>query len=226
MEILSRRHPDRARRDRARRTNGASCRGADEAPAAITSARLDHVARHPRKGAQRCGARRRPAARSLCASSRTPGWAPEQALEGMQAGTVDMGLITVFTNAVKVSVVLDLPSFRDVSHWKKAVEGPPGRAIAGRRRGGGADLACPPAGGGTSTAPRPSVGRRLPGSRSARGRRWPGPVLQGRRGHPTPIAWPGRASTGKDGRRRRRRSGPCDAKQYEVRRFAVETHHS
>src|SRR6185436_5917325 len=31
----------------------------------------------------------------------------QQALEGMQAGTVDMGLITVFTNAVKVGVVLD-----------------------------------------------------------------------------------------------------------------------
>ena len=42
----------------------------------------------------------------------------QQALEGMQAGTVDMGLITVYTNAVKVGVVLDLPFlFRDVAHW-------------------------------------------------------------------------------------------------------------
>ena len=55
----------------------------------------------------------------------------QQALEGMQAGTVDMGYITVYTNAVKLGVVLDLPFlFRDFAHWKKAVDGNAGRTIA------------------------------------------------------------------------------------------------
>src|SRR4029453_16937524 len=55
----------------------------------------------------------------------------QQALEGMQAGTGGMGYITVYTNAVKLGVVLDLPFlFRDFAHWKKAVDGTPGRTIA------------------------------------------------------------------------------------------------
>jgi TRAP-type transport system periplasmic protein len=54
-----------------------------------------------------------------------------QVAEALQTGTVDVGAIVLFTNAVKLGQVLDIPYiFRDVEHWKRAVDGRPGALIA------------------------------------------------------------------------------------------------
>jgi tripartite ATP-independent transporter DctP family solute receptor len=54
-----------------------------------------------------------------------------QVAEGLQTGTMDMGAIVLFTNAVKLGSVFDIPYlFRDASHWKRAVEGKPGAMVA------------------------------------------------------------------------------------------------
>lgn len=54
-----------------------------------------------------------------------------QVAEALQTGTVDVGAIVLFTNAVKLGQVLDVPYiFRDVDHWKRAVDGKPGALIA------------------------------------------------------------------------------------------------
>jgi tripartite ATP-independent transporter DctP family solute receptor len=157
----------------------------------------------------------------------------QQALEGMQAGTVDMGLITVFTNAVKVGVVLDLPFlFRDVAHWKKSVEGPPGRTIAETAPAAGVRILAWYLGG----------WRDVYGSKAIRGvDDFKGLKIRTQQAValveffkavgaiPTPIAWPetylalqqktvDAAETAL--------WAMYDAKQYEVAKFAVETHHS
>ena len=157
----------------------------------------------------------------------------QQALEGMQAGTVDMGLITVFTNAVKVGVVLDLPFlFRDVTHWKKSVEGAPGRAIAETAPAAGVRILAWYLGG----------WRDVYGSKAIRGvDDFKGLKIRTQQAValveffkavgaiPTPIAWPevylalqqktvDAAETAL--------WAMYDAKQYEVAKFAVETHHA
>jgi len=54
-----------------------------------------------------------------------------QVAEAMQTGTLDMGAIVLFTNAVKLGQVLDTPYlFRDTDHWARAVDGKPGALIA------------------------------------------------------------------------------------------------
>lgn len=157
----------------------------------------------------------------------------QQALEGMQAGTVDMGLITVFTNAVKVGVVLDLPFlFRDVTHWKKSVEGAPGRAIAETAPAAGVRILAWYLGG----------WRDVYGSKAIRGvDDFKGLKIRTQQAValveffkavgaiPTPIAWP---ETYLALQQRTVDAAETalwamyDAKQYEVAKFAVETHHS
>jgi TRAP-type transport system periplasmic protein len=157
----------------------------------------------------------------------------QQALEGMQAGTVDMGLITVYTNAVKVGVVLDLPFlFRDVPHWKKSVEGAPGRAIAETAPAAGVRILAWYLGG----------WRDVYGSRAIKSvNDFKGLKIRTQQAValveffkavgaiPTPIAWPevylalqqktvDAAETAL--------WAMYDAKQYEVAKFAVETHHA
>jgi len=54
-----------------------------------------------------------------------------QVVEALQTGTVDIGAIVLFTNAVKLGQVLDTPYiFRDTDHWARAVDGKPGALIA------------------------------------------------------------------------------------------------
>jgi tripartite ATP-independent transporter DctP family solute receptor len=54
-----------------------------------------------------------------------------QVAEALQTGTLDMGAIVLFTNAVTLGQVLDTPYiFRDTDHWKRAVDGKPGSLIA------------------------------------------------------------------------------------------------
>ena len=54
-----------------------------------------------------------------------------QVAEGLQTGTVDLGAIVLFTNAVKLGAVFDTPYlFRDVEHWKRVVDGRPGTVVA------------------------------------------------------------------------------------------------
>ena len=54
-----------------------------------------------------------------------------QAIEGMQVGTIDMGVITLYSTVVTAGMVFDLPYvFRDYEHWAKAVDGAPGRMVA------------------------------------------------------------------------------------------------
>jgi tripartite ATP-independent transporter DctP family solute receptor len=157
----------------------------------------------------------------------------QQALEGMQAGTVDMGLITVYTNAVKVGVVMDLPFlFRDVAHWKKSVEGPPGRAIAETAPAAGVRILAWYLGG----------WRDVYGSRPIRGvDDFKGLKIRTQQAValveffkavgaiPTPIAWP---ETYLALQQRTVDAAETalwamyDAKQYEVAKYAVETHHS
>jgi tripartite ATP-independent transporter DctP family solute receptor len=157
----------------------------------------------------------------------------QQALEGMQAGTVDMGLITVYTNAVKVGVVMDLPFlFRDVGHWKKSVEGPPGRAIAETAPAAGVRILAWYLGG----------WRDVYGSRPIRGvDDFKGLKIRTQQAValveffkavgaiPTPIAWP---ETYLALQQRTVDAAETalwamyDAKQYEVAKYAVETHHS
>ncbi len=54
-----------------------------------------------------------------------------QVAEALQTGTLDVGAIVLFTNAVKLGQVLDTPYiFRDADHWTRAVDGKPGTVIA------------------------------------------------------------------------------------------------
>ena len=54
-----------------------------------------------------------------------------QVAEALQTGTLDMGAIVLFTNAVKLGQVFDTPyMFRDTDHWKRAVDGRPGALVA------------------------------------------------------------------------------------------------
>lgn len=157
----------------------------------------------------------------------------QQALEGMQAGTVDMGLITVFTNAVKVGVVLDLPFlFRDVAHWKKAVEGAPGRAIAETGPAAGVRILAWYLGGWRDVYGSRAI-RSVDDFKGLKIRTQQAVALveffKAVGAIPTPIAWPetylalqqktvDAAETAL--------WAMFDAKQYEVAKFAVETHHS
>jgi len=157
----------------------------------------------------------------------------QQALEGMQAGTVDMGFITVYTNAVKVGVVLDLPFlFRDVAHWKKSVEGAPGRQIAETAPAAGVHILAWYIGG----------WRDVYGSRALRSvDDFKGLKIRTQQAValveffkavgaiPTPIAWPevylALQQTTVDAADTALWA-MYDAKQYEVAKFAVETHHA
>jgi tripartite ATP-independent transporter DctP family solute receptor len=157
----------------------------------------------------------------------------QQALEGMQAGTVDMGLITVFTNAVKVGVVLDLPFlFRDVTHWKKAVEGTPGKAIADTAPAAGVRILAWYLGGWRDVYGTRAI-RSVDDFKGLKIRTQQAVALveffKAVGAIPTPIAWPetylalqqktvDAAETAL--------WAMYDAKQYEVAKFAVETHHS
>ena len=157
----------------------------------------------------------------------------QQALEGMQAGTVDMGLITVFTNAVKVGVVLDLPFlFRDVTHWKKSVEGAPGRAIAETAPAAGVRILAWYLGGWRDVYGSRAI-KSVDDFKGLKIRTQQAVALveffKAVGAIPTPIAWPetylalqqktvDAAETAL--------WAMYDAKQYEVAKFAVETHHS
>ena len=157
----------------------------------------------------------------------------QQALEGMQAGTVDMGLITVFTNAVKVGVVLDLPFlFRDVAHWKKSVEGPPGRAIAETAPAAGVRILAWYLGGWRDVYGSRAI-KSVDDFKGLKIRTQQAVALveffKAVGAIPTPIAWPetylalqqktvDAAETAL--------WAMYDAKQYEVAKFAVETHHA
>ena len=157
----------------------------------------------------------------------------QQALEGMQAGTVDMGLITVYTNAVKVGVVLDLPFlFRDVAHWKKSVDGPPGRAIAETAPAAGVRILAWYLGGWRDVYGSKPM-RSVDDFKGLKIRTQQAVALveffKAIGAIPTPIAWPetylalqqktvDAAETAL--------WAMYDAKQYEVAKFAVETHHS
>ena len=157
----------------------------------------------------------------------------QQALEGMQAGTVDMGLITVYTNAVKVGVVLDLPFlFRDVAHWKKSVDGPPGQAIAETAPAAGVRILAWYLGGWRDVYGSKPM-RSVDDFKGLKIRTQQAVALveffKAIGAIPTPIAWPetylalqqktvDAAETAL--------WAMYDAKQYEVAKFAVETHHS
>jgi TRAP-type transport system periplasmic protein len=59
-------------------------------------------------------------------------------LEGMQTGTIDLGVITIWPNAIKAGVVFELPFlFRDFDHWKAVMDGKPGRTVAESAKGTG-----------------------------------------------------------------------------------------
>jgi tripartite ATP-independent transporter DctP family solute receptor len=151
----------------------------------------------------------------------------------MQAGTVDMGLITVFTNAVKVGVVLDLPFlFRDVAHWKKSVEGPPGRAIAETAPAAGVRILAWYLGGWRDVYGSRAI-KSVDDFKGLKIRTQQAVALveffKAVGAIPTPIAWPetylalqqktvDAAETAL--------WAMYDAKQYEVAKFAVETHHA
>jgi TRAP-type transport system periplasmic protein len=157
----------------------------------------------------------------------------QQALEGMQAGTVDMGLITVYTNAVKVGVVLDLPFlFRDVPHWKKSVEGAPGRAIAETAPAAGVRILAWYLGGWRDVYGSRAI-KSVDDFKGLKIRTQQAVALveffKAVGAIPTPIAWPevylalqqktvDAAETAL--------WAMYDAKQYEVAKFAVETHHA
>jgi TRAP-type transport system periplasmic protein len=157
----------------------------------------------------------------------------QQALEGMQAGTVDMGLITVYTNAVKVGVVLDLPFlFRDVPHWKRSVEGPPGRAIAETAPAAGVRILAWYLGGWRDVYGSRAI-KSVDDFKGLKIRTQQAVALveffKAAGAIPTPIAWPevylalqqktvDAAETAL--------WAMYDAKQYEVAKFAVETHHA
>jgi tripartite ATP-independent transporter DctP family solute receptor len=157
----------------------------------------------------------------------------QQALEGMQAGTVDMGLITVYTNAVKVGVVLDLPFlFRDVAHWKKSVDGAPGQAIAETAPAAGVRILAWYLGGWRDVYGSKAM-RSVDDFKGLKIRTQQAVALveffKAIGAIPTPIAWPetylalqqktvDAAETAL--------WAMYDAKQYEVAKFAVETHHS
>jgi tripartite ATP-independent transporter DctP family solute receptor len=157
----------------------------------------------------------------------------QQALEGMQAGTVDMGLITVFTNAVKVGVVLDLPFlFRDVTHWKKSVEGAPGRAIAETAPAAGVRILAWYLGGWRDVYGSRAI-KSVDDFKGLKIRTQQAVALveffKAVGAIPTPIAWP---ETYLALQQRTVDAAETalwamyDAKQYEVAKFAVETHHS
>jgi len=157
----------------------------------------------------------------------------QQALEGMQAGTVDMGLITVYTNAVKIGTVLDLPFlFRDFDHWKKAVDGKPGQTIAAAAPATGVRILAWNVGGWRDTYGTKPFNT-LEDFKGLKIRTQQAAALveffKAIGAIPTPIAWPetylalqqrtvDAAETALP--------SMYDAKQYEVAKFAVETHHS
>ena len=157
----------------------------------------------------------------------------QQALEGMQAGTVDMGFITVYTNAVKVGVVLDLPFlFRDVPHWKRSVEGAPGRAIAETAPAAGVRILAWYIGGWRDVYGSRAI-KSVDDFKGLKIRTQQAVALveffKAVGAIPTPIAWPevylalqqktvDAAETAL--------WAMYDAKQYEVAKFAVETHHA
>jgi len=157
----------------------------------------------------------------------------QQALEGMQAGTVDMGYITVYTNAVKLGVVLDLPFlFRDFAHWKKAIEGAPGRTIAEAAPAAGVRVLAWHIGGwrdvyGSKPLRTPDDFKGL----KIRTQQAVAIVefFKAIGAIPTPVAWP---ETYLALQQRTVDAAETalwamfDAKQYEVAKYAVETHHA
>ena len=157
----------------------------------------------------------------------------QQALEGMQAGTVDMGYITVYTNAVKLGVVLDLPFlFRDFAHWKKTVEGAPGRAIAEAAPAAGVRVLAWHIGGWRDVYGSKPI-RTADDFKGLKIRTQQAVAIveffKAIGAIPTPVAWPETYLA----LQQRTVDGAetalwamFDAKQYEVAKYAVETHHA
>lgn len=59
-------------------------------------------------------------------------------LEGLQTGTIDMTMTTLWTNVVVNGKAFDLPFlFRDFEHWKAATQGKPGQLAADSAKGTG-----------------------------------------------------------------------------------------
>jgi TRAP-type C4-dicarboxylate transport system substrate-binding protein len=156
----------------------------------------------------------------------------QQALEGMQAGTVDMGYITVYTNAVKLGVVLDLPFlFRDFAHWKKAVDGMPGRTIAEAAPAAGLRVLAWHIGGWRDVyGSRPL--RTVDDFKGLKLRTQPAVAIVEffKAIKPFRPRSRGRKRTSPSSRRRwtrrRPRSGPCSMPSSTKSRYAVETHHA
>ncbi len=64
-----------------------------------------------------------------------------QTLEGLQTGTIDLGIISVWANVVQPGRVFDLPFlFRDYDHWKAAVDGKPGQLAIDAAEGTGLEV--------------------------------------------------------------------------------------
>jgi TRAP-type transport system periplasmic protein len=157
----------------------------------------------------------------------------QQALEGMQAGTVDMGYITVYTNAVKLGVVLDLPFlFRDFAHWKKAVDGMPGRTIAEAAPAAGVRVLAWHIGGWRDVYGSKPL-RTVDDFKGLKIRTQQALAIveffKAIGAIPTPVAWP---ETYLALQQRTVDAAETalwamfDAKQYEVAKYAVETHHA
>jgi TRAP-type transport system periplasmic protein len=157
----------------------------------------------------------------------------QQALEGMQAGTVDMGYITVYTNAVKLGVVLDLPFlFRDFAHWKKTVDGMPGRTIAEAAPAAGVRVLAWHIGGWRDVYGSKPL-RTVDDFKGLKIRTQQALAIveffKAIGAIPTPVAWP---ETYLALQQRTVDAAETalwamfDAKQYEVAKYAVETHHA
>jgi TRAP-type transport system periplasmic protein len=139
----------------------------------------------------------------------------------------------VYTNAVKIGTVLDLPFlFRDLDHWKKAVEGKPGQTVAAAAPAAGVRILNWNVGGWRDTYGTKPFNS-LEDFKGLKIRTQQAAALveffKAIGAIPTPIAWPetylalqqrtvDAAETALP--------SMYDAKQYEVAKYAVETHHS
>ncbi len=154
-------------------------------------------------------------------------------LEGMQTGTIDFGVITIWPNAIKAGVVFELPFlFRDFDHWKATMDGKPGQAVAESAKGTGLIVLGYWAGGWRDVyGSKPITAYESFKGLKMRTLQTPAYVeLFGQVGAiPTPMAWPetylalqqktvDAAET----------SLPAmlDAKHYEVAKFAATTRHA
>lgn len=59
-------------------------------------------------------------------------------LEGLQTGTIDLGVIAIYANVVTAAKVFELPFlFRDYNHWSAVMNGEPGKKAAQAAEGTG-----------------------------------------------------------------------------------------